>query len=98
MEAEAGDMHCFIRSAMVTECFFIFIDIAYSCTCREGNSRPEMGEVELMLERALELQEKADSYKASLCAFVPQHKSRADSDGVEVKNFGYGSKEYEFID
>ncbi|KAK5784362.1 hypothetical protein PVK06_038885 [Gossypium arboreum] len=83
---------------MVTECFFIFIDIAYSCTCREVNSRPVMGEVELMLERALELQEKADSYKASLCAFVPQHKSRADSDGVEVKNFGYGSKEYEFID
>ncbi|MBA0802855.1 hypothetical protein Gohar_013124, partial [Gossypium harknessii] len=73
----------YLMGQMATECFFIFIDIAYSCTCREGNSRPETGEVELMLERALELQEKADSYKASLCAFVPQHKSRVDSDGVE---------------
>ncbi|MBA0560579.1 hypothetical protein Golob_017467, partial [Gossypium lobatum] len=67
----------YLMGQMGTECFFIFIDIAYSCTCREGNSRPGTGEVEL------ELQEKADSYKASLCAFVPQHKSRVDSDGVE---------------
>ncbi|XVF71274.1 hypothetical protein PTKIN_Ptkin12aG0023700 [Pterospermum kingtungense] len=51
----------YLKGRIAPECFKIFVDIAYSCTCDEGNTRPEMGEVEVMLERALELQEKADS-------------------------------------
>ncbi|XVF71282.1 hypothetical protein PTKIN_Ptkin12aG0024500 [Pterospermum kingtungense] len=50
----------YLIGKIAPECFNIFVDIAYSCTFEEGNTRPEMGEVEMMLERALEMQEKAD--------------------------------------
>ncbi|MBA0653278.1 hypothetical protein Goklo_020473 [Gossypium klotzschianum] len=50
-----------LKGRIAAECFKTFVDIACSCTCPEGNSRLEMGEVEVMLERALELQQKADS-------------------------------------
>ncbi|KAK8669514.1 hypothetical protein V6N13_106942 [Hibiscus sabdariffa] len=58
--------------------------MASSCTRVVGDSRPEMGEVEAMLHRALELQEKADE-EASFRAFAhaPHHKSRVDNSDVE---------------
>ncbi|KAE8695229.1 hypothetical protein F3Y22_tig00110729pilonHSYRG00081 [Hibiscus syriacus] len=51
----------FLKGRIPPECFKLFVDIAGSCTRVVGDSRPEMGEVEATLERALELQEKADS-------------------------------------
>nr|POF01512.1 receptor-like protein kinase feronia [Quercus suber] len=43
------------------ECFKIYVDIAISCVRSKGEARPAMGEVELILERALELQQSADA-------------------------------------
>ncbi|XP_065629227.1 receptor-like protein kinase FERONIA isoform X5 [Quercus suber] len=42
------------------ECFKIYVDIAISCVRSKGEARPSMGEVELILEHALELQQSAD--------------------------------------
>ncbi|XWS30887.1 hypothetical protein CRYUN_Cryun23aG0029700 [Craigia yunnanensis] len=86
----------YLKGRIAPECFKIFVDIACSCTCEEGNTRPEMGEVEVMLDRALELQAKADfdmlhlapygeyMYEdVSFCALVPEYSSIVDSFGVE---------------
>ncbi|XWS30886.1 hypothetical protein CRYUN_Cryun23aG0029600 [Craigia yunnanensis] len=86
----------YLKGRIAPECFMIFVDIAYSCTCLEGNTGPEMGEVEVMLQRALDLQAKADFDKVhlapygeymheevSFCALVPEYSSRVDSFGVE---------------
>ncbi|XP_030972785.1 receptor-like protein kinase FERONIA [Quercus lobata] len=43
------------------ECFKIYVDIAISCVRNKGEARPTMGEVELILEHALELQQSADA-------------------------------------
>ncbi|XP_075665742.1 receptor-like protein kinase FERONIA [Castanea sativa] len=43
------------------ECFKIYIDVAISCVRNKGEARPTMGEVELILEHALELQQSADA-------------------------------------
>ena len=43
------------------ECFKIYMDIATSCVRFEGKDRPTMGDVEVILEKALELQESADA-------------------------------------
>ena len=43
------------------ECFKIYVDIAISCVRNKGEARPTMGEVELILEHALELQQSADT-------------------------------------
>ncbi|XP_075664716.1 receptor-like protein kinase FERONIA isoform X2 [Castanea sativa] len=43
------------------ECFKIYVEIAISCVRNKGEARPTMGEVELILERALELQQSADA-------------------------------------
>ncbi|KAA3474659.1 receptor-like protein kinase FERONIA [Gossypium australe] len=78
----------YLKGRIAAECFKTFVDIACSCTCPEGNSRLEMGEVEVMLERALELQQKANSdmvrlascgvymfEEVSWCALVPEYSS-----------------------
>ncbi|KAK8588592.1 hypothetical protein V6N12_023021 [Hibiscus sabdariffa] len=51
----------YLKGRIAPKCFKMFVYIAGSCTSVVGDERPEMGEVEVMLERALELQEKADS-------------------------------------
>ncbi|KAK5784378.1 hypothetical protein PVK06_038901 [Gossypium arboreum] len=43
------------------QCFKKFVEIAYCCVCQTGKGRPEMGEVEMAVETALELQKIADS-------------------------------------
>ncbi|XVF71281.1 hypothetical protein PTKIN_Ptkin12aG0024400 [Pterospermum kingtungense] len=89
----------YLMGRIAPECFKIFVDIAYSCTSQEGNRRPEMGEVEVMLERALELQEKADSdtvhlapngeymyEEASFGAFDQEDDSTATVDSCSVED------------
>ncbi|XP_017984236.1 PREDICTED: receptor-like protein kinase ANXUR2 [Theobroma cacao] len=51
----------YLKGRIAPECFKTFVDVAYCCISAKGDKRPEMGEVELMLEFALEMQEKADS-------------------------------------
>ncbi|XVE72313.1 hypothetical protein DITRI_Ditri11bG0029300 [Diplodiscus trichospermus] len=48
--ADIIDRH--LRGQIAPECFRIYIDIASSCTCGEGNKRPDMGEVEMIDARA----------------------------------------------
>ncbi|XP_022759152.1 receptor-like protein kinase FERONIA [Durio zibethinus] len=86
----------YLKGRIAPECFKLFMDIAYCCTCEEGNTRPDMGEVVVMLELALELQEKADSDSVHLAphgeymyeevlfsASVPESSSTVDSFGVQ---------------
>ena len=47
---------------MAPECFKIYMDIATSCLFKQGTQLPTIGEVEVGLEHALELQETADLY------------------------------------
>ncbi|KAK9035049.1 hypothetical protein V6N11_077100 [Hibiscus sabdariffa] len=46
----------YLKGRIEPECFRLFVDMTSSCTRVVGDSRPEMGEVEAMLHRALELQ------------------------------------------
>ena len=50
-----------LMGKIAPECFKIYVDIAISCVRNEGEARPTMGEVELILEHALELQQSADA-------------------------------------
>ncbi|OMP05218.1 hypothetical protein COLO4_08984 [Corchorus olitorius] len=50
----------YLKGRIAPECFRKFVETAYNCVAKKGNDQPAMGEVELMLELALELQIKAD--------------------------------------
>ncbi|XP_028805095.1 receptor-like protein kinase ANXUR2 [Neltuma alba] len=47
------------------ECWKLYMDITESCLSEDPNERPHMGEVEVQLERVLQLQEEANSNNAS---------------------------------
>lgn len=49
-----------IRGNIAPECWQVFIDITVRCLKLEPDERPTIGEVEVELEHALSLQEKAD--------------------------------------
>ncbi|XWS36839.1 hypothetical protein CRYUN_Cryun20dG0120200 [Craigia yunnanensis] len=49
-----------LEGTIALDCFKKYLEIACSCVPYSGNERPAMGEVEVTLELALELQEKAD--------------------------------------
>ncbi|GLT70821.1 hypothetical protein SLA2020_428780 [Shorea laevis] len=50
----------FLKGKIAPVCLIEFVEIAVSCVFLNTNERPSMGEVEVTLELALELQEKAD--------------------------------------
>ncbi|XWS47490.1 hypothetical protein CRYUN_Cryun14cG0156800 [Craigia yunnanensis] len=50
-----------LKGTIAPDCFKKYLEIACSCVHDNRNERPDMGEVEVTLELALELQEKADS-------------------------------------
>ncbi|OMO71647.1 hypothetical protein COLO4_28136 [Corchorus olitorius] len=50
----------YLKGKIAPECFYKYLEVARSCVHYEGNERPAMGEVEVALELALELQKKAD--------------------------------------
>ncbi|TYG45544.1 hypothetical protein ES288_D11G183000v1 [Gossypium darwinii] len=56
----------YLKKKIAPQCFEKFVEIAYCCVCQTGKGRPEMGEVEMALEAALELQKIADSEKESV--------------------------------
>ncbi|XVF81736.1 hypothetical protein PTKIN_Ptkin15bG0179900 [Pterospermum kingtungense] len=51
----------YLKGRIAPDCFKKYLGIASSCVKENQNERPDMGEVEVTLELALELQEKADS-------------------------------------
>ncbi|PRQ60830.1 putative protein kinase RLK-Pelle-CrRLK1L-1 family [Rosa chinensis] len=53
----------YLKGEIAPDCLRKFVDIAERCVRRTGAQRPTMGEVEVELEDALELQEKSDSSK-----------------------------------
>ncbi|XP_021296638.1 receptor-like protein kinase FERONIA [Herrania umbratica] len=55
-----------LKGKIAPECFRKFVEIAYSCIGKKGNEQPAMGEVQVMLEHVLELQNKADSEMKSI--------------------------------
>ncbi|XVE78562.1 hypothetical protein DITRI_Ditri13aG0155700 [Diplodiscus trichospermus] len=50
-----------LQGKIAPDCFKEYLEIACSCVRNNRNERPDMGEVEVTLELALELQEKANS-------------------------------------
>ncbi|XVE78557.1 hypothetical protein DITRI_Ditri13aG0155200 [Diplodiscus trichospermus] len=51
----------YLQGKIAPDCFKKYLEIACSCVHVNRNERPDMGEVEVTLELALKLQEKADS-------------------------------------
>nr|XP_023915021.1 receptor-like protein kinase FERONIA [Quercus suber]POF07448.1 receptor-like protein kinase feronia [Quercus suber] len=51
----------YLMAKVAPECFKLYVDIVTSCVQNKGKDRPVIGEVELILEHALELQERADA-------------------------------------
>ncbi|GLT31633.1 hypothetical protein SLA2020_063570 [Shorea laevis] len=52
----------YLKGKIAPECLGKVVEIAYSCISLEGRDRPTMGEVEVTLELALELQQKAQAH------------------------------------
>ena len=50
----------YLTGKIAPECFKIYMDIATSCVRTQGTQRPMIGEVEVALEHAVELQESKD--------------------------------------
>ncbi|XVE78550.1 hypothetical protein DITRI_Ditri13aG0154500 [Diplodiscus trichospermus] len=50
----------YLQGTIAPDCFKKYLEITCSCVHYNRNERPDMGEVEVTLELALELQEKAD--------------------------------------
>ena len=51
----------YLMGKTAPECFKIYVDIASSCVRKEEKDRPTIGEVEVEIEHALQLQESADA-------------------------------------
>ncbi|XVE78553.1 hypothetical protein DITRI_Ditri13aG0154800 [Diplodiscus trichospermus] len=63
----------YLKKKIAPEYFKKFVEVAYRCVCETGTGRPEMGEVEMALEAALELQKTADAEMESVnphCEYV----------------------------
>ncbi|XP_028799430.1 receptor-like protein kinase ANXUR2 [Neltuma alba] len=50
-----------LMGEVAAECWKLYMDITESCMSEDPDERPDMGEVEVLLERALQLQEEADN-------------------------------------
>ncbi|GMI66221.1 FERONIA [Hibiscus trionum] len=55
-----------LKGRIAPECLNKYLEIACSCVNRKANERPAMGEVEVTLELALELQDRADAEMESI--------------------------------
>ncbi|XP_075665754.1 receptor-like protein kinase FERONIA [Castanea sativa] len=55
----------YLMGKIAPECFMVYVDIATSCVRNRGERLPTMGEVQVCLEHALELQDRADAAAAA---------------------------------
>ncbi|KAM4101341.1 hypothetical protein ACB094_05G136500 [Castanea mollissima] len=70
----------YLMGKIAPECFMVYVDIATSCVRYRPERRPAMGEVQVCLEHALELQESADA-AAGDCNFCFNEYTCNDSSG-----------------
>ena len=70
----------YLMGKIAPECFMVYVDIATSCVRNRGERRPTMGEVQVCLEHALELQESADA-AAGDCNYCFDEYTYNDSSG-----------------
>lgn len=65
----------YLKGKIAPDCLRKFVDIAERCVRRTGAERPTMSEVEVELEEALELQEKADASRdlGTSTSLAPAH-------------------------
>ncbi|KAK9942526.1 hypothetical protein M0R45_008188 [Rubus argutus] len=65
----------YFKGKIAPDCLIKFVDIAERCVRRTGAERPTMSEVEVELEEALELQEKADASRdlGTSTSLAPAH-------------------------
>ena len=72
----------YLMGKIAPECFMVYADIATSCLRYRAERRPTMGEVQVLLERALELQESADAASgAGDCNYCIDEYTCNDSSG-----------------
>ncbi|GMY38072.1 receptor-like protein kinase FERONIA [Fagus crenata] len=96
----------YLMGKIAPECFKIYMDIATSCVRKQGTQRPTIGEVEVALEHALELQEskdmdpgigRADQYMYPILEYTgcdspsEEDESNSDSDGITSARFSLAS-------
>ncbi|KAF3950737.1 hypothetical protein CMV_023545 [Castanea mollissima] len=70
----------YLMGKIAPECFMVYVDIATSCVRYRPERRPAMGEVQVCLEHALELQESADA-AAGDCNYCFNEYTCNDSSG-----------------
>ncbi|KAL4627755.1 hypothetical protein ACB092_05G188800 [Castanea dentata] len=63
----------YLKGTIAPECLKIYMDIATSCVRNKEKDRPTIGEVELILEHTLELQEAADAARRDVDPGVDQY-------------------------
>ncbi|KAL0011845.1 hypothetical protein SO802_006953 [Lithocarpus litseifolius] len=69
----------YLMGKIAPECFMVYVDIATSCVRNRGERRPTMGEVQLCLEHALELQDSADAAAGDCNYCVDEYTCNASS-------------------
>lgn len=84
----------YLKGTIAPECFIKFMQIVWSCICNKEDERLGMGEVELMLEHALELQNKTDSEIKSIgsrsqCIYEDASFSAYDAEYSDTCSGGY---------
>ncbi|KAL1143664.1 hypothetical protein V6Z11_A11G175300 [Gossypium hirsutum] len=77
----------YLKGRIAPECLNKYLEIASSCVHCNGNERPAMGEVEVTLELALELQERADSEMESI---YPS----GEREGLQGSNVQHSQRDY----
>ena len=81
----------YLMGKIAPECFKIYIDIASSCVREEGKDRPAMGEVEVGLEHALQLQESADAARKEGEYDYPIDELTCNDSPIEMNRYGRGA-------
>ena len=77
-----------MKGKIAPECFKIYIGIASSCVRGEGKDRPAMGEVEVGLEHALQLQESADAAREEGEYDYPIDELTCNDSSIEMNRYG----------
>ena len=81
----------YLMGKIAPECFKIYVGIASSCVRDEGEDRPAMGEVEVGLEHALQLQESADAAREEGEYDYPIDELTCSDSPIWVNRYGRGA-------
>ena len=81
----------YLMGKIAPECFKIYIGIASSYVRYEGKDRPAMGEVEVGLKRALQLQESTDAAREEGEYDYPIDELTCKDSPIEMNRYGRGA-------